>query len=205
MKKVQKHLKLQEYVHFTHVCFQIRIFFYQKSGIVLKEYGIMIHLVKMITYLKCVCPSRKKRHSSIHVPVVSRIIRYPRAVKRRRKEQEFLHRIPFPYPKQKQPSRWADLLDDVIVWYVLHLKIHSWIQLIKTEWNTQLDQKINSILCLLVESHHIQERRRGIRKILPVQGVIGIWTTNYKRLGTTQHDGTRIVLRLRDISWILPR
>lgn len=60
MKEVQKHLKLQGHVHYTHTCFQIRIFFYQKSGIVLKEFGIMNQLVKMIRYFKCVCPSRKK-------------------------------------------------------------------------------------------------------------------------------------------------
>jgi hypothetical protein len=35
----------------------------------------------------------------------SRINRYPRAVKRRRMEHEFLHRISFPSRKQKQPSR----------------------------------------------------------------------------------------------------
>jgi len=164
MKKVQKHLKLQKHVHFTHMCFQIRIFFYQKSGIVLKEFGIMNQLVKMIRYFKCVCP-RKKQRSSIHVPIASRINRYPGTVHRRRKEREFIHRIPFLYRKQIQPSIWPDLLEDVIYWYVLHLKIHSWTQLTKMEWKTQLNQKINCMLCLLVEIHHIRERRRWIRKI----------------------------------------
>jgi hypothetical protein len=56
-----------------------------------------------------------------------------------------------------------------------------------------------------VESHHNQERRRRIRKILPVQGVIGIRTTNCKGLHTTQHGSTRSVLLLRDISWIFLR
>jgi hypothetical protein len=107
-------IKLQEYVHFTHMYFQIRISVYRKSRIVLKEFGIMTQLVKMIRYFKCVCPSRKKATDFNTCANASRINRYPRAVKRRRKEHECLHRITFPYRKQKQPSRWADLLDDVI-------------------------------------------------------------------------------------------
>ena len=61
------------------------------------------------------CVSFEKKATDFNTRAnASGINRYPRAVKRRREEHEFLHRIPFPYRKQKQPSRWADLLDDVI-------------------------------------------------------------------------------------------
>jgi hypothetical protein len=40
-KKIQKRLKVQQYKHLTHMCFLIWIFFYQYSGIILKEFGIV--------------------------------------------------------------------------------------------------------------------------------------------------------------------
>jgi hypothetical protein len=83
------------------------IFFHQTSVIGSKETGMGTQLVKLIRDCKCLCPSRRKQQRVIHLEIVFRIIRHPRAIKRRWKEQEFLPQASFPYRKQKQPSREA--------------------------------------------------------------------------------------------------